>query len=59
MRASTVAAYREAGEGGDGPTLTRQLKWLGKRLRELAAMEISGDDMLMKLGAARSRAPGA
>ncbi len=37
----------------------RQLKWLWKRLRELAAMEISGDDMLMKLGAARSRAPGA
>jgi hypothetical protein len=37
----------------------RQLKWLWKRLRELAAMEISRDDMLMKLGAARSRAPGA
>jgi transposase len=37
----------------------RQLKWLWKRLRELAAMEISRDDMLMKLGAARSRAPSA
>ena len=37
----------------------RQLKWLWKRLRELAAMQISGDDMLMKLGAARSRAPNA
>ena len=35
----------------------RQLKWLWKRLRELAAMAISREEMLMKLGAARSRAP--
>jgi hypothetical protein len=35
----------------------RQLKWLWKRLRELAAMEISREERLMKLGAARSRAP--
>jgi hypothetical protein len=35
----------------------RQMKWLWKRLRELAAMEISREEMLMKLGAARSRAP--
>jgi transposase len=35
----------------------RQLKWLWKRLRELAAMEIAREEMLMKLGAARSRAP--
>jgi transposase len=35
----------------------RQLKWLWKRLRELAAMEISREELLMKLGAARSRAP--
>jgi DDE family transposase len=35
----------------------RQLKWLWKRLRDLAAMEISREEMLMKLGAARSRAP--
>jgi len=35
----------------------RQLKWLWKRLRELAAMEIPREEMLMKLGAARSRAP--
>jgi hypothetical protein len=33
------------------------LKWLWKRLAELAAMEISREEMLMKLGAARSRAP--
>jgi hypothetical protein len=35
----------------------RQSKWLWKRLRELAAMEISREEMLMKLGAARARAP--
>jgi len=35
----------------------RQLKWLWTRLKELAAMEIKRDDMLMKLGAARARAP--
>ena len=35
----------------------RQMKWLWKRLRELAAMEISREEMLRKLGAARSRAP--
>ena len=36
---------------------SRQLKWLWKRLRELAAMEIPREEMLMKLGTARSRAP--
>jgi Transposase DDE domain len=35
----------------------RQLKWLWKRLRELTAMEVPREEMLMKLGAARSRAP--
>ena len=35
----------------------RQLKWLWKRLRELAAMEVPREEMLMKLGAARGRAP--
>jgi hypothetical protein len=35
----------------------RQLKWLWRRLRELAAMEVPREEMLMKLGAARSRAP--
>ncbi|HEX4375845.1 MAG TPA: hypothetical protein VHZ99_01705 [Steroidobacteraceae bacterium] len=35
----------------------RQMKWLWKRLRELIAMEISREEMLMKVGAARSRAP--
>lgn len=37
----------------------RQLKWLWKRLREIAAMEIPRKELLMKLGAARSKAPGA
>jgi hypothetical protein len=35
----------------------RPLKWLFKRLRELAAMEMPRVEMVMKLGAARSRAP--
>jgi transposase len=35
----------------------RQLKWLWKRLEQLAAMEIKREEMLMKLGAARAKAP--
>ena len=35
----------------------RQLKWLWKRLGDLAAMKHSRNDLLMKLGAARDRAP--
>jgi hypothetical protein len=37
----------------------RQLKWLWKRLGQLAAMEASREELLMKLGAARSKAPSA
>jgi hypothetical protein len=37
----------------------RQLKWLWKRLRQMAAMDISREELLMKLGAARSKAPSA
>jgi hypothetical protein len=37
----------------------RQLKWLWKRLAQLVDMEISREEMLMKLGAARARAPSA
>jgi hypothetical protein len=35
----------------------RQLKGLWKRLSQLATMEISREELLMKLGAARARAP--
>src|SRR5882724_12968128 len=35
----------------------RQLKWLWKRLRQIAAMDISRQELLMKLGAARAKAP--
>jgi DDE family transposase len=34
----------------------RKLKWLWKRLKEIAAMEIDREELLMKLGAARSKA---
>ncbi len=37
----------------------RQLKWLWARLSKLAAMDISRQERLMKLGAARSKAPSA
>jgi transposase len=35
----------------------RQLKWLWKRLRQIAARELAREELLMKLGAARSKAP--
>jgi len=37
----------------------RQLKWLWTRLGKLAAMNVSYEERLMKLGAARSKAPSA
>ena len=37
----------------------RQMKWLWKRLKQIAAMAISHEELLMKLGAARSKAPSA
>jgi len=37
----------------------RQLKWLWKRLRQIDAMEVTREELLMKLGGARSRAPAA
>jgi transposase len=37
----------------------RQLKWLWQRLKELKAMELKRDALLMKLGAARQQAPSA
>jgi hypothetical protein len=35
----------------------RQLKWLGARLQQLAAMRLTREELLMKLGAARQRTP--
>jgi hypothetical protein len=35
----------------------RQLKWLWARLAQLAAMKLTREELLMKLGAARSQAP--
>jgi len=37
----------------------RQLKWLWKRLQKIASMEVTREELLMKLGAARSKAPAA
>jgi Transposase DDE domain len=35
----------------------RQLKWLWQRLRQLAGMKLTREELLMKLGAARAQAP--
>jgi len=35
----------------------RQLKWLCARLKQLAAMQMTREELLMKLGAARAKAP--
>jgi len=35
----------------------RQLKWLWARLKQLAAMQVAREELLMKLGAARAKAP--
>jgi hypothetical protein len=35
----------------------RQLKWLCARLKQLAAMQVTREELLMKLGAARAKAP--
>ena len=37
----------------------RQLKWLWARLNKLSTMRLTRDDLLMKLGAARTKAPAA
>jgi Transposase DDE domain len=37
----------------------RKLKWLWARLTEIAAMELNREELLMKLGAARAKAPAA
>jgi len=37
----------------------RKLKWLWARLKEIAAMDLDREELLMKLGAARAKAPAA
>ena len=37
----------------------RQLKWLWARLKQLSAMTLTREELLMKLGAARQKAPAA
>jgi transposase len=37
----------------------RQLKWLWRRLAELSGMKLAREELLMKLGAARAKAPAA
>jgi len=42
MRAGTVAAYREAREGGDGPTLTGYDRLAGRLLRDKSRRDMVG-----------------
>jgi transposase len=51
--------YAESGEriAKERSMRRRQLKWLWARLAQLQAMKLSRNELLMKLGAARSKAP--
>jgi hypothetical protein len=57
MPGAGAAVYRVDRVTKESAMCRRQMKWLWKPLGELAAMENSREEMLMKLGAARPRAP--
>ena len=46
-------------KAGERAMRRRQLKWLWARLKQLAMMALSREELLMKLGAARAHAPAA
>src|SRR5436305_9669846 len=52
-----VLAQSQSRVGKERAMQRRQLKWLWRRLKELAAMKLSREDLLMKLGAAKAKAP--
>jgi hypothetical protein len=54
-----VFAESEARVAKERAMRQRQLKWLWARLKQLAEMGLSREELLMRLGAARSRAPAA
>ena len=54
-----VLAESEDRIGKERSMRRRQLKWLWKRLRTLKAMDLKRDALLLKLGAAKQRAPSA
>src|SRR3977135_1459569 len=54
-----VFAQSADGVSTERASARRQVKGLWKRLRQIAAMQVSREELLMKLGAARSKAPAA
>jgi hypothetical protein len=54
-----VFAESEARVAKERAMRQRQLKWLWARLKQLAEMDLSREELLMRLGAARARAPSA
>src|SRR6516162_1958325 len=53
LRKAMLASSRKRG------IRRRKLRWLLARLKEISKMELQRDDLLMKLGAARAKAPAA
>jgi transposase len=54
-----VLAHSSARTGKERAMRRRKLKWLWARLKELSAMSLTREELLMKLGAARAKAPAA
>jgi hypothetical protein len=54
-----VFAESEARVAKERAMRQRQLKWLWARLKQLTEMDLSREELLMRLGAARARAPSA
>jgi transposase len=54
-----VLARSSARIGKERAMRRRKLKWLWARLKELSAMSLTREQLLMKLGAARAKAPAA
>jgi hypothetical protein len=54
-----VFAESEARVAKERAMRQRQLKWLWARLKQLAEVQLSREELLMRLGAARARAPSA
>src|SRR6202790_829029 len=52
-----VFAESEARVAKERAMRLRQLKWLWARLKQLAEMDLTREELLMRLGAARARAP--
>jgi hypothetical protein len=52
-----IFAESEARVAKERAMRQRQLKWLWARLKQLAEMDLSREELLMRLGAARARAP--